>query len=101
MKDKITNIILASIEDLNKTLSDKVPLDKGTNIPLFGKEGTIDSIALVTLIMIIEENVQSHLNINIILASDGAFSQTKSPFLSIESLIDFTQKLVEQELNHV
>lgn len=100
MKEKIRNIILNSVSDLNQTLDHKVLIEDGKDAFLFGNGGVLDSLALVSLIVAVEQGVETELNASIILASDKAMSQRRSPFASINTLVDYTESLIKEELAH-
>ncbi len=97
MRDKITAIVVKSIEELNETLDNKVDTNFVENTALYGENGVLDSIALVSLIISVEEKVQDELGVNIILANDQAMSQRNSPFLTIGSLSSYVKVLIEKE----
>jgi D-alanine--poly(phosphoribitol) ligase subunit 2 len=101
MKEKITSIVKQSLEELNNTLSKKLEFDNENNIVLYGKNGALDSLALVSLIVAIEGYIEEQLNVSLILANEKAMSQRNSPFATINSLTNYIDELISQEINHV
>jgi len=97
MKDKITAIVIESVEELNATLDNKVDTKFAEKALLYGGNGMLDSIALVSLIVIVEEKIQDELGVDIILANEKAMSQLHSPFLTIGTLSNYIKTLVEKE----
>ncbi len=100
-QQKIQDIILSAVIEINQTLTPPVALTEGLHTPLYGKHGVFDSLALVTLIVAVEEKIQEILGINIILANEKAFSQQRSPFATIAYFSDYVASLIEEESAHV
>lgn len=96
---KITDIILSSIEEFNDSSDLDSPISNDLEVKLFGSSGQLDSIGLVNLIVIIEEQIDDELDINISIASEKAMSQKRSPFRSIAALSEFVELLVQDEKN--
>jgi acyl carrier protein len=70
------------------------PLDETTR--LFGKEGLLDSLGLVTLLIDIEQAVNERTGLMIALADDRAMSQSRSPFRTIGTLADYIETLTNE-----
>ena len=96
MKNQIMNIVQLAVVEVNSTLTVPVSLDFEKEIILFGSQGIFDSIALVTLVVNIEEAIQDQLGVSVLLASEKAMSEKNSPFKSVESLIQYTLKMLEE-----
>ena len=64
---------------------------------LYGEFGKLDSLGLMSLIVILEEKLQDDLEIDLVLANEKAVSQENSPFRSIQTLTDYIQSLIEQK----
>jgi len=56
---------------------------------LFGKEGILDSMGLVTLIVAVEQAIEDRYEKAAGLADEKAMSQSKSPYRSIATLAEF------------
>lgn len=63
------------------------------NTPIYGSRGYLDSLALVQLIVDIEEQL-SEMGYDITIASEKAFSRRISPFLSVKTLERFIKELM-------
>lgn len=94
MKEQIYNIIIDSIIEFNETLDDKIQLSRGRETPLFGKNGVLDSLSLVNLIVQVEEDISENFNCPIILTSEKAMSRKISPFLTVGTLTDYIEELL-------
>jgi len=100
MREKVHQIIIDSIVSLNESLEFKVPIEEGEGCQLYGKSGVLDSLSLVSLVVVVEERLEEAFDTTIILASDKALSQKRSPFATIGSLVDQATALLEEN-NHV
>lgn len=98
MKDKILKIVIDSIDEINSSLEERVPVEAGVDCFLYGASGVLDSISLVTLVVSIEDAIEDEFNLSILLANDKAMSQRNSPFLTIQSLVNYVEQLINDEL---
>ncbi|MGJ7919517.1 acyl carrier protein [Neobacillus sp. LXY-4] len=98
MRDKIYNLVLSEIEEFNDIFNKNIPVQFGNDTPLYGKEGVLDSLGLVSLIVMIEQAIEDELNVSLILADEKAMSQKTSPFLNIGLLVDYINSLMEEEM---
>ena len=99
IENQVDQILFAAIQEINEQLpaGQTIAADKSTL--LFGREGVLDSLTLVNLIVAAEQKVQETLNIAITLADDRAMSQKNSPFKSVESLANYIVMLVKEKSN--
>lgn len=100
MKQIIVNIVISSVESLNQLLDKKVPIELGEATPLYGSSGVLDSLALVNLIVSVEEGIEDEFGVGIILANEKAISQRKSPFSTVFSLAEYIETLIKENSNH-
>ena len=59
----------------------------------------MDSLSLVTLILIVEEKVFDELGVTITIADDKAMSQKRSPFRNVSSLAEYANTLIQGKQN--
>lgn len=97
MRDELVALIIRVAEDLNGTMSQPVPVEKGADAPLYGQEGVLDSLELVTMVVAVEEAIEDEMDAYIVLADEKAMSQRTSPFLTIGTLADYAARLIEEE----
>ncbi len=69
------------------------PLDGDTR--LFGREGLLDSMGLVTLVVAVEQAIEDEYGVSVSLADDRALSQRTSPFRTVGSLADYAARLLD------
>ena len=97
MKEKIKNIVMDSLQEFNEEKGKDEALEISKNTILLDKQGKLDSLDFVTLIVIIESNIFNKLDKNITIVSEKAFSKKYSPFKDVESLTEFIAELLESE----
>lgn len=99
MKNKIEVVVRESIDELNLSLEHPIQFS-GDDARLYGKDGSLDSLSLVSLIVLIEEKLSEKECIDLILANEKAFSQKNSPFQSYKSLVSYVSELAFAEAGH-
>tara|TARA_B100001964_G_C13793581_1_gene405572 strand:+ start:40 stop:342 length:303 start_codon:yes stop_codon:yes gene_type:complete len=97
MKKKVTEIIYQAINEINEELDQALKLEKSTNTVLMGSNGKLDSLGIVHLLVIIEQNIEDELDEIITIADERAMSQKRSPFLTIETLVDYIVMLLREK----
>lgn len=94
---ELVGLIIAQAEELNGELDEKIDVASGENAPLFGQNGVLKSIALVNLIVAVEQEVEDRFDAFLTLADEKAMSEKKSPFLTIGTLAAYVEKRMEEE----
>ncbi len=95
-KNQITDIVLDAIRDANQLRSPELQIGESADEPLFGGAGKLDSLSLVALLMDIEELLLDR-GFEVLLSSEDAMSQGRSPYRDVSSLVDYISKLLDQD----
>jgi acyl carrier protein len=66
-----------------------VDLGRGDETPLYGDNGQLDSLGLVSLVVAVEHELQTRLGVRLTLVSDRAMSGRRSPFATVSSFADY------------
>ncbi len=96
MQEKIEKIIIDVLLELNEELESNELQNPTQETKLYGGNGALDSLALVSFITDLEERVSDAFDKDIVLADEKAMSQRTSPFRSVKSLTIYIQKLLEE-----
>ncbi|QNM91534.1 hypothetical protein [Aliarcobacter cryaerophilus] len=96
MKQEIEKIIIEVLQELNEELDNK-NISPSSDTKLYGINGTLDSLGLVSFITDLEERISDKFNMNIVLADEKAMSQRTSPFRDVKSLTNYIITLIEEE----
>jgi acyl carrier protein len=95
MQEKIEKIIIDTLKELNEELENEAFLNPNSKTKLYGGDGAMDSLALVSFIADLEDKISDEFEKDIILADEKAMSAKTSPFRNIESLTSYIKSLLE------
>ena len=98
MSDKYNyflNLIFSSVKDLNKQQPPESKLKSKKNELLIAEKSNLDSLGLVTLLIIIEDKIKKDLKKKIVLVNDKLISVENTPFKTIDSLARWLVKNVK------
>ena len=99
MKEKIIGIITKAILELNEEL-EKPELNNPTEGTfIYGREGALKSLDLVSLIADLESKIADEFGCSIPLADEHAMSQEHSPFKTVKSLAEYIEPLLQKYKN--
>ena len=82
-------------EFLKEELEESIELSLDSK--LFGGGGPLDSMALVNLVVDLEELIEDDYGKTITLADEKAMSQRTSPFSRVQNLIDYVQEQLNSD----
>lgn len=88
MKDKIQNIIFEALENLSDELENNELKTPTLQTKIYGIDGNLDSLALVSFIADLEEML-SEIGIDIVLADEKTMSARNSPFKDVATLTSY------------
>jgi len=97
MKEKIESIIISALTELNDEIENKELNNPTLETKLFGGNGVLNSLALVSLITDVESLISDEFDKEIILANEKAMSQKTSPFRSVEALTLYIETLLREQ----
>ena len=96
-REKISSLVVKSLicyfEDINLPIN----LNEGEQTKLFGGEGLLDSMGLVSFIVTVEEAIEDEFNISVVLADEKAMSRRTSPFSRISYLVDYIFEVLNKD----
>ncbi len=92
---EIEKLVLDAMVNLNLSREPDEQIEVSPESKLFGREGPLDSMALVALLVDIED-AMAEKGFDIALMDEKAMSQKKSPFRDVPSLVDYLTTLVSQ-----
>lgn len=92
----VESLIVACLRELSIQQNLQVPADVGSATALFGDSGMLDSLALVALVVAVEQAIEDELGVSLSLADEKALSQKRSPYRTIGSLADYARGLIHE-----
>lgn len=87
-------IIHAAIDELNAQSDDGETIAKAPDTRLFGADGGIDSLALVNLVVAIENHIEETTGKTVILVHEEVMAMEKNPFNTIATLADYLDGVI-------
>jgi len=98
-KAKIVDLLLTVLKSSLDEIDGRIDLAEGENIKLFGGEGLLDSIGLVSYIVEVEEKLEDEFGVSVVLANEKAMSRRTSPFARISYLAEFILEEINFDSN--
>jgi acyl carrier protein len=89
MKDELIKLIITAVNE--SAAAEGIPLTQPVDAAtqLFGKDGLLDSMALVSLVIAVEQQIADKYGKGVALADEKALSQRSSPYRTVETLADY------------
>ncbi|MCS6880174.1 MAG: acyl carrier protein [Oscillochloridaceae bacterium] len=96
-RSDVMDLIVTTLRDLlaGDPARAGLPIEESTR--LYGPEGLLDSLRLVSLVLDLEQEINARLDTAITIADSRAMSQQRSPFRSVGSLADYIVRLLAEE----
>jgi hypothetical protein len=91
------DIVIASLEEVFAQTGSSLPGTVNGDTVLVGKDAVLDSLGVVSLIVEVEQRVESGHGVSVTLANDKAMSQRNSPFRTVAVLTDHVLSMVAEE----
>lgn len=88
-KEEIVQIIKKSLKEVAEKSNLNLPENIDDETRILGGNSPFDSMQVVNLIVIVEEEITDRFNLDIILANEHTMSQSSSPFKTISTLADY------------
>lgn len=92
---QIEQVIINSLIELNEELENEKLNHPTKETKLYGGDGVLDSLALVSFIADLEERISNEFDEDIILADEKAMSQRNSPFNTVNTLTMYVEQLLK------
>ena len=93
----VQKILYDSIDELNQQLDENKKIEKSLDTKLFGGNSKLDSLGLINLIVMVEQNIEDEFDLSLTIADERAMSQEHSPFRTIGSLVDYIEMLLNEK----
>lgn len=92
--EAIVDLVAEAARDLRRLGEIDLEGDLHRDTPLFGKDGLLDSMALVRLVVAVEQAIDDRFDRAVSLADERAMSQTSSPYRTVGALAEYAASLL-------
>ncbi len=96
MNNKITEIIFSALQERNDERSEEKRFAINRDTVLFGTQGVLDSLDLVSTIVDIEGALTDEFGKKVSLSDDRAMSADPIPFTSVATLTDYVETILNE-----
>jgi len=97
IEEKVKEFVYNAIDTVNQMGLADQKVEKSPRTVLIGKKATIDSMAIVSLIVAVEEQLQDEFDSNLSLADPAALSAENSAFETVSSFITYVSNLLKEK----
>ena len=88
MRDELIDLILETAKEIGE--QESLPIDGlSAETVLYGDGGILDSMALVSLVIAVEQAIEDKFDKSVGLADEKAMSQSKSPYRTAGALAEY------------
>jgi acyl carrier protein len=96
VQDNVVQTIYAAIRRINELRRPEGQLPCREETVLYGSNGSLNSLDLVSLILDVEEAINAQAGTQVVLADAHAMSQKRNPFRDVQSLADYVMTRLEE-----
>ena len=97
--EKIQSIVLESLAQVYSQIHPGKDLHPSADTVLFGAEGVLDSLGLVTFVVGVEQGIEDALQVTLILADERAVSQKNSPFRTVTTFVNYVERRIAESVH--
>lgn len=101
MVDELMELVVAAAREVAAEQDIEMTDALGAETRLFGEGGLLDSMALVSLVVAVEQAIEEKYSVPIALADEKALSQRSSPYRTIGALASYAARELEARRAHV
>jgi acyl carrier protein len=94
MNTALLPLIVHAVHEVAATGRAVLPAEVDADTPLFGREGILDSMGLVSLVVAVEQAIEDELGVSVSLADARALSQKASPYRTVGALAEYADGLI-------
>ena len=95
-RQEVVDAIVSGLQRTNELREPDNHVPSSEDTRLFGKEGLLDSLELVALIVDVEQTIADSSGVNVVLADERAMAETRNPFRDVQSLADYVMARLEE-----
>ncbi len=89
MKEELIALVITAVQETMATEGLEVSGPVTAETRLFGQDGLLDSMALVSLVLALEQAIGDRYGKTVALADEKALSQKSSPYRTVSTLAEY------------
>ncbi len=97
MIEEIEKVVIECVKLLGEDIESDMYHNPDKDSVLYGPNGGLDSINLVTLIADLEMEIEDNFGKQVTIATERAMSQRISPFRTVRSISNYIQELINAQ----
>lgn len=94
------DIIFKALEDINRQRPENDQLELHPDTPIVGAKSRLDSLALVILIVAVEQHVADDLGAKIVLSEDRTLAEADTVLADVSALARHVDTLIQESRDH-
>lgn len=94
-RQEVIDAIVRGLQRTNELREPDNQVPSSEDTRLFGKEGLLDSLELVALIIDVEQTIADSSGANVVLADERAMAESHNPFRDVQSLANYVMARLE------
>jgi acyl carrier protein len=98
-RKEIEELVFKTLECFFVEYDLDIEITDGEQTKLFGGDGVLDSLGLVSFVVAVEEAIEDKYNVSLVLADEKAMSRRTSPFGRVAYLIDYIFETLNENSN--
>ena len=95
-RERVEKAVFEAIDEMNSQLPKGIVIDKSADAALYGTTGKLESLDFVALIVEVETKIQNEFGVDFMLTDENLLSKEKSPFVTVGSLVEHIQDVLEE-----
>lgn len=100
MSDELVQMIIETTREIASDQGIDVGATLNADTRLFGEGGLLDSMALVSLVVAVEQAIEERHGVPVALADEKALSQRSSPYRTVGSLAAYAARELDSRRAH-
>lgn len=96
MNEALVTLIIQHVRQLGEEQQLELPDDLNGDTALFGQNGLLDSMTLVSLVVGLEQGIEEKFGVAVSLADARAMSQRHSPFRTVGAMAQYAGDLIQE-----
>jgi len=96
-RGSLLQLVIESLREILEQVGLLAPAKIDGSTSLIGQQAVLNSLALVTLLVELEQKIEEAYEVVLTIADDRAMSQKHSPFRTVDSLTAYIENLIAEE----